>query len=123
MNDLFDDDDDGILGGGGGIGDGPNIGPPYDRDPMNITLPYRNRPTQVNINLNYECPECGGRFASWDKHHITHTESEKQCPFCHTKKGEYGDQRINELKEEKEQLEERVEELEDKLESVKEAFE
>lgn len=122
MDDLFDNDNDNIIGGGGGVID-PYDPNPYEPDP-NPLIPETNTVVNKNINitLRFECPECGGRFASWDKHDITHFDSEKQCPFCHTKKGEFGDQTVNRLKEEKQELEERVEELEEKLNAVKEAF-
>jgi len=120
MNELFDDDDDTLNNGGLGIG------PPYEpyeppRDPLE-NLKTTTITRNVNINLNYECPECGGRFASWDTHDITHFESEKQCPFCHTKKGEYGEDTVNDLREENEQLQERVDELEEQLDEVRSAF-
>lgn len=81
---------------------------------------------------NYRCPECGGEFQTWDRKHV---HSDKKCPFCGRKKGEY-DRNINDIDasidieeaeeikgeelrpHEKEQLEQWAEEYGDELEQT-----
>jgi hypothetical protein len=95
--------------------DNPNPFEPQPDPVDNITIP--NRTTRV-VSLNYQCPECNGKFHSWD----SGFRHEERCPFCHTPKGEYGEDQVTKLQNEIEEKEERIEELEEKLEEIEDAL-
>lgn len=97
----------------------PNPGPLPDPKPWPNFEPDTKTVKNININLNYECPECGGRFRSWENHGISTTQGSKRCPFCHMEKGEYGSDEYQELREENRELEEQVESLKEKLEEIR----
>lgn len=85
-----------------------------------ITDPSLN--VNKTVNLNYECPECGGRFNSWDSG-LPRDDYDKRCPFCHVPAGEFGDDDREELREENERLKEQIEELQSRVEYLQGAFE
>ena len=83
-------------------------------------------PARTTGNFNYCCPSCGGMFASWD-HDIPNVATSaddtapKQCPFCHTTAGEFGEE--SDLAEENEQLRSELDAAEEQIVQLQEALE